>query len=123
VRKSFLVPVRRLDGVIDGEAPRAKILIKVDTEVFDHRVIQGMGRLLDHDQVAISTEIVDDWLRKAGSSARDLFDDLVGRGFQALLPSTRFHGLRETLYLEPILQVSDYSKQYDLVFAKPGMVS
>jgi FkbM family methyltransferase len=123
VKKSFLVPVHRLDGVLDGEVPRGKILIKVDTEGFDHRVIQGMGRLLDHDQVAISTEIVDDWLRKAGSSARDLFSDLVGRGFEALLPSIRFHGVRESLHLEPITQVPDYSKQYDLVFAKPGMLS
>jgi FkbM family methyltransferase len=123
VKKSFLVSVRRLDGILDGEALNGKTLIKVDTEGFDHRVIQGMGRLLEHDQVAIVTEVMDDWLRKAGSSARNLFDDLVGCGFQALLPTVRFHGLRETLDLKPISQVPDYSNQYDLVFAKPGMLS
>jgi FkbM family methyltransferase len=123
VADSFLVPVRRLDEVLGAGALRGKTLIKVDTEGFDHRVIQGMGSLLDHDQLAIVTEVVDGWLRKAGSSAQALFDDLLGRGFQAWVPSARFHGISEKLHLEPISQVPNRSDQYDLVFTKPGMVS
>ena len=102
VKKSFLVPVHRLDGILDGEVPRGKILIKVDTEGFDHRVIQGMGRLLDHDQVAISTRL---WTTGCGKPAHrhetcsTTWSDVDLKTF---LPSVRFHGVRESLYLEPI---------------------
>lgn len=123
VKAAFPVPIRRLKDVLGGDAPGARTLIKVDTEGFDHRVIRGMGRLLESDRLAIATEIVDDWLRKAGSSAQALFDDMVGRGFQAFLPVVGFRGITETLRLERITQVPPVSEQYDLVFAKPGMVT
>lgn len=122
VKATFAVPIRRLEDVLGEEMPRTRTLIKVDTEGFDHRVIRGMGHLLDSAQIAITTEIMDDWLRKADSSAQALFDDLAGRGFQAFLPVVGFHGLTEILRLEPIAQVPARSDQYDLVFVKPGML-
>jgi FkbM family methyltransferase len=123
VQETFEVSVSRLDEVLSPADLRGRVLLKVDTEGFDHRAIRGMGALLDYDQLAISTEIQDEWLRKAGSSAQGLFDDLVGRGFQGFLPSIRFHGIKETLGLDPIERVPDITGQYDLFFAKPGMVS
>jgi FkbM family methyltransferase len=126
VKETIEVLVRRLEDVLGAQdlSMRGRTLIKVDTEGFDHHVIRGMGKLLDHDQLAIVTEVVDDWLRRAGSSARGLFEDLRGRGFRAFLPSFRFRGgLKETLHLEPISQIPERSDQYDLVFAKPGMLS
>jgi FkbM family methyltransferase len=120
VLDTYEVAVRRLEDVMGAEGLRGRTLIKMDTEGFEHHVIRGMGRLLDHDQLVIITEVMDDWLRRAGSSTQALFDDLVGRGFRALLPSIRFQGLKETLHLEPISRVPEHS--VDLVFAKPEMV-
>jgi FkbM family methyltransferase len=121
VKTTFAVPVGRLEDIVGPAGFRTRTLIKVDTEGFDHRVIRGMGRLLEASQLAIVTEVVDEWLRKAGSSAQALFEDMAGRGFQAFTPVAGFRGFTETLQLEPISQVPDRNEQYDLVFAKPGI--
>jgi FkbM family methyltransferase len=123
VQRTFAVPIRRLEDVLGGEPPKTNTLIKVDTEGFDHRVTRGMGRLLESDRLAIVTEVMDDWLRKAGSSAHAFFEDLVGRGFRAFLPRVGFRGFTERLILEPLSQVPQKSDQYDLVFAKPGILA
>ena len=78
--------------------------------------------MLDDDHLAISTEIQDEWLRKAGHPRR-ASSTIGGRGFQGFLPSIHFRGITETLDLEPIERVLDITGQYDLFFAKPGMVS
>lgn len=123
VKETFPVPVRRLEDVLGGEPLQGRTLIKVDTEGFDHRVIRGMGRLLESPQLIIATEVVDDWLRRSGSSAKDLFDDMVGRGFEAFLPVVAFRGLKQVLSLRRITQIPEREDQYDLVFARPGIVS
>ena len=117
MKETFQVPVRRLEEMLraEGNGMRGRTLIKVDTEGFDHHVLRGLGDLIDHDELVIVTEVVDDWLRKAGSSARGLFEDLVGHGFRAFVPSIRFlGGLKETIHLEPISQVPERSDQFDL---------
>jgi FkbM family methyltransferase len=122
VKQRFTVPVQRLDDVLGPIAPGGRVLIKIDTEGFEHHVIRGMEQLLENHQVAIVTEIVNDWLQKAGSSAQALFDDLVGRGFRAYRCSTRFAGLKETLNLEQISKITDLEKSSDLLFTKSGML-
>jgi FkbM family methyltransferase len=121
VKESFPVPIKRLDDVLGGDAPRGKVLIKVDAEGFDHRVIRGMGRLLESDQLVIATEVVDDWLREAGSSGQALFDDMIDRGFRAFLPSVSTQGFTDSIHLEPLMKALP-TTAYDLVFAKPGMM-
>jgi FkbM family methyltransferase len=122
VKESFPVPIKRLDDVLGGDAPRGKMLIKVDAEGLDHKVIRGMGRLLESDQLVIATEVVDAWLQEAGSSAQALFDDMIDRGFRAFLPSVSTRGFTDRLRLEPLMKALPTTAYNDLVFAKPGMV-
>ena len=123
VKQVFSVPVRRLDELLPRELFAGRTLVKIDTEGFDHNVVRGMGALLDHERLVISAEFQDAWLRRAGSSAAALFEDLVGRGFRAYLPRLTFRGVRETLCLEPISRAPDRDGQYDLVFGKPGTLT
>jgi FkbM family methyltransferase len=122
VMERFEVPVRRLDEVLGSKGLKGRTLIKIDTEGFDHRVVRGIGKLLEHRELAILTEVMDDWLRRAGSSAQAFFDEMIDRGFEALLPSVRHRGLRESLRLEPMTRFENRGDQFDILFAKPGMV-
>ncbi|MGC8638725.1 MAG: FkbM family methyltransferase [Isosphaeraceae bacterium] len=121
VKQTFSVPIKRLDEVLGGDAPRGKMLVKVDAEGFDHKVIRGLGRLLDFDQLAIATEVVDDWLRKTGSSAQALFSEMIDHGFLAFLPSVKKQLLTERLHLEPLRRGLPAAGYHDILFAKPGI--
>lgn len=123
VIEQFEVPIRRLDRMIDRSSMTGRLLVKIDTEGYDHNVVRGMGQLLDSPNIAILTEVVDEWLKKTGSSAQRFFDDLTGRGFLAYVPTIRFSGLTETLDLAPINDISGMQHQFDLLFAKPGVVN
>jgi FkbM family methyltransferase len=124
VQETFTVPVRRLDSVLSPADLRGRVLAKIDTEGFEHQVIQGMGALLDHDRLAIFTEVQDDWLRRAGSSAQSLFDDLVGRGFRAYDPRIRFRGLvGQALDLVPLEELPARADQFDILFARPAFLA
>lgn len=122
VIEQFEVPIRRLDQIIESSALAGKLLVKIDTEGYDHNVIRGMGNLLDTPGLAILTEVVDEWLKKTGSSAQSLFDDLTGRGFLAYVPTIRFSGFNESISLQQVTDISGMQHQFDLLFAKPGLV-
>jgi FkbM family methyltransferase len=120
---AFEVGVQRLDRIVAAADLGQRTLVKIDTEGFEHQVVRGMGALLDHSGMAILTEIVDNWLRKAGSSADALFSDLLARGFKAYVPEIRFEGLRERLHLEPVDRMPVREDQFDLLFTKPGVLN
>jgi FkbM family methyltransferase len=112
------IRVARLDEILDSADLPGRLLAKVDTEGFDHRVIRGMGRLLDRRDLALWVEINDGWLRDQGSSAASLFGDLAAAGFVAHLPSTSFRGMREVLTLEQMTGPLP-RPGYDAVFMRP----
>ncbi len=123
VQSAIVVQVRRLDQLLDAASLHGRVLVKIDTEGFDHHVIKGMGSLLDHDQLCVLTEVSDSWLRKAGSSAEALFQTMMDHGFRAYVPLPRYAAVvREVLRLSPVEVLPDLGEQYDLVFAKPGVL-
>jgi len=118
-RESIRVPVTTADEMIQAGDLRGRTLIKIDTEGFEHRIIQGMPRLLRADGViGASLEVTDKWLRDAGTSAIGLFSDMVSAGYQPLLLRTgRRFGLARTLDLKPLERPLD-DFQYDVFFAR-----
>lgn len=74
------VPVRRGEDLL-GDLPHdGRVMIKIDTEGHEHRVIQGLGRAIDLPGAMLYVEVTDQWLRDSGSSAHALFEDLRARG-------------------------------------------
>jgi FkbM family methyltransferase len=92
-----------------------RVLVKIDVEGYEFKVIKGFGELLSHSNMALSVEITDVWLRETGSSAKEVFDYLARMDFGAFCFRRRRLGRvsLETLFEPP-------AQQQDVVFAKPG---
>jgi len=96
---------------------RGDVLVKIDTEGYELHVLKGMGSLLDYPQLTVVAEVTDRWLGKAGGSAREMFDYMRAKGFQAYLPRIQHRVLRKVLALERIEGPRD-EEQYDVVFQR-----
>jgi len=112
------VPVRRGDSLLRPEELRGRVLVKIDTEGFEHRVVRGLGPLLDRVDTVFTIEVTDSWLRELGSSSGALFDDFLERGYRAYRLGLRPRGLAWALGLTPLNDAPTY-KQSDVVFFRP----
>ena len=112
------VPVWRLADLLGDMPIKGRCLVKIDTEGFDHRVIKGMGPLLDRPDIAVWCEVTDEWLRRTGSSAQELFDDMERRGFGAYKSSLTFKSLTEQILDLSLLTAPLSAFQYDVLFAR-----
>jgi len=112
------VAVRRGDDVLEPDALSGRVLIKIDTEGYEQRVLDGLGALLDRDETVLCVEVTDRWLRALGSSAEAVFNGLRAKGFEAWLPGVaRARGFDWSLTLDRIDGPLP-SLQYDAVFAR-----
>lgn len=116
-RRQLPVEVRRGDELLQETDLVGRVLMKIDTEGFEERVLTGMVKLLQYPRLAISIEVTDSWLQRLGSSARELFDRLLSAGFRAFLPSVDLRSRR--LEITSISGPAD-QYQYDVFFSKEG---
>lgn len=124
VKETFSVPVERLDRVVKPESLKGNVLVKIDTEGYDCRVVRGMGKWLDYEKLVVCCEIEDEWLRRAGASAQELFDIMTKRGFHAYVPRTQFRAIVcERLELVPTSSLPKRTGQYDLLFSKAALTT
>ncbi|MBN2573103.1 MAG: FkbM family methyltransferase [Deltaproteobacteria bacterium] len=100
VAQSHVVEVHCGDDVLPVP-PGVRLLIKIDTEGYEHHVLRGMERLLARADVVLSIEVCDAWLRATGSSSAELFGWLRERGFRAWDLRYRVRRLRRVLDLRP----------------------
>jgi FkbM family methyltransferase len=127
--RSHLVSVRRLDDLITDLDPAEPVLVKIDTEGHEYRVLKGMERLLAHPKLVVVCEVTDEWLRRDGASAAAIFALMAEHGYRPFLPSTHFPGpfasyRSRYLKLAPIEgPPTDGRFQYDVVFARSSFVS
>ncbi len=120
-RSRIAVRAERAESIIDVSELRGRVLIKIDTEGFEHKVVRGLGRLLERQDVGLCIEVTDRWLREAGSSASQLFDELRSMGYSAFRHSARRSGVGWRLELIP-LEKPDSLSQYDAFFARPASI-
>ena len=119
---SLRAPVRKADDFLNDIPADKRTLVKIDTEGFEHRVVRGMSRFLQRDNIGISVEVTDAWLRQTGSSAAELFEGIRTFGFDAYRPAVRRRRLSGlSLTLQRVTSPFELD-QYDLFFAKPGFL-
>ena len=112
------VDVVRMDQLVDQMKWQGPTIVKIDTEGYEHKVIMGMGELLDYEQLVVICEITDKWLQQAGTSAVELFDDMAFHGFKFFLPRVRFKSFfTEEVTMRQIDEPLD-EFQYDVLFAR-----
>lgn len=117
--KDVSVSIETLDDVLGMEALKGPILVKIDTEGFEHNVIKGMRKILDDSNVSVVCEVTDSWLRKTGSSAQLLFDDMKGFGFSAYLCKfSKFSLSKKNILFREIRQPLEGRAQYDVLFTR-----
>lgn len=120
IAEQVTVPVSTLDDEIEIDHVSGPILLKIDVEGFEHLVIQGANSLLEREDVTVVCEVTDKWLKQAGSSAHQLYEDMIARGYKPFLPSIRFKSLIfESLELQSINELPN-RRQFDIVFIKKG---
>jgi FkbM family methyltransferase len=119
IAPAHTVNVRRGDDILSNTPFPGRILLKIDTEGFEQHVLHGLPTLLARNDVTLTVEVTDDWLRRAGGSAQQLFDELKSKGYTAY--QLRMRGLISRLHLIPLKDAPPLP-QFDAVFARPGVL-
>lgn len=113
------VPVHMLDNKVDPATLDGPVLVKIDVEGFEHKVIRGMPRLLEYPDLVTFCEITDQWLRDTGTSAAELFDEMQGRGFRTYLCELGYsRRLTPRLTLQLLRGPLPGRFQYDVLFTR-----
>jgi len=97
----------------------APVLLKIDVEGFEHRVVKGMRRFLSEcGQAVVSMEVSPAWLVHAGSSKEELFAEMSELGYEVYVPrlAWRYGMFRPAIKLSP--GVPDGVEQVDVLFKK-----
>jgi len=121
--QSVQVQVARGDDVFAQMELKGRVLVKVDTEGFEHHVLRGLdATLAKYPRLAVCVEVTDAWLKQTGSSAVELFKHFTERGFRPYEIKLRRRLLRRELELAPLDQPrGEY--QYDVLFMRDGYLS
>ena len=92
----------------------APLLVKIDVEGYEEKVLHGMPAIRARPDTAFLIEITDAWLRLRGGSAGALIELMAGDGFSAHhVAVARDGSLQLTETREPLPL-----KQYDLLFTR-----
>ena len=80
---------------------RPLTFVKVDVEGFEVRVLRGLRGTLSKHRPIVATEVIPDWLERAGGSVAELAESMHGAGYEGYGLRTRRKGLRHGLKLIP----------------------
>ncbi len=84
--RSIRVNTETLDSFLRRKEIRKVDAVKVDAEGAEMRIVRGMQRLLlSSEKPLLMFEILPPALQPAGSSAEEIFDDIVSYGYAAFL--------------------------------------
>ncbi len=94
----------------------ARVLVKIDTEGHEHQVLRGLKNLIALPNVAFVVEVTDEWLRQAGSSAQQLYDEMHAQGYESYAATVHYPWLRPGVRITP--QPDPAPGQHDVLFAR-----
>jgi FkbM family methyltransferase len=116
--ESVEVPVVTGDEALTPILNRStrRILVKIDTEGFEHLVLRGLENLIAWPNVAFVVEVTDEWLRQTSSSAADLYAQMHVQGYQSYGMSVHYTWFRPALRLW--VQPVPVEGQHDVLFAR-----
>ena len=115
---SAKVPVLPGDQLIDKSLLRQRVLVKIDVEGFEHRVVRGLTELMTYPDIGFVVEVTDQWLRETGSSAADLYAEFQKNDFKPYLVSLHYSWFRPVLEIRHLETPPD--GQCDILFVRPG---
>jgi len=98
VVKSIQVAVRVGDDELERVAPK---VIKIDVEGFELQVLQGLRKTLAKHKPFLITELVDDHLARAGTSADEIHEFLQEFGYTPYGIDTERSPIRHDVVLRP----------------------
>lgn len=89
------------DDVLDIR-PGGRVIIKIDVEGYECHVLRGLDRTLClHDPIVI-TEVLESTLRRAGSTAHQLFSIMRGHGYHPFAIEAQRRFLKHHLVMRPV---------------------
>lgn len=111
------VQVERGENILP-DLSESRVLIKIDVEGFEFRVLKGLEKLLSSQKIALLVEVTDDWLRELGSSASEIHCLLKSYGFRPYsIEKSRFSSYRVEEF------TSTPNHQHDVLFMKSEFLS
>lgn len=79
-----------------------RLIVKIDVEGLECNVLRGLSWSIETYRPIVFTEVMSEWLCRAGSSVDELFDVMHGYRYLGLHLSTRRRLLRQHLVLTPV---------------------
>jgi FkbM family methyltransferase len=92
VTSTVNVPVKVADAILLADE-RPIALVKIDVEGFEVRVLRGMTETLRRFKPIVATEVIAEWLERAGSGVGELIRLMEGLGYRGFGLTTRRRGL------------------------------
>ena len=81
--------------------PGDRVVMKIDVEGYELEVLQGLSNALSHPETAILVEVIDEYLRRAGSSAAQVVDFLAAKGYEPYRFELQSHRWAKELVVRP----------------------
>ena len=111
-----VVPLRRVDDVLEGQLPEGNVLVKLDIEGAEMMALSGMPNLIRRPRTTFIMEMCDRWLRENGGSAEGIFGIMSDAGYRAFLPY--FPPLSSKLQMRLLDALPPQEKPYDVLFQR-----
>jgi FkbM family methyltransferase len=100
VTSSVNVPVQTGDQALPDDN-RPLVFVKIDVEGFEVRALRGLRETLRQHRPIVATELIAEWLERAGSSVAELVDLMLGLDYEGFGLGTQRRFLRHQLRLTP----------------------
>jgi FkbM family methyltransferase len=114
--RMFTATIRPGDAVTDEVG--APVLVKIDVEGFECKVVDGLQRSLKAHRPIVITEVMPDHLARAGETAATLFERMLSHGYEPRRLFARRDSLRSALELRPV--TPDQISYCDVVWFDPA---
>jgi FkbM family methyltransferase len=120
VSATYTVDVVRGDDDLPADL-KAPVTMKVDIEGFECRALRGLSGTLAKYRPAVVTEVHGEYLQRAGATVKELFELMLGQGYQAYDVSLRRKWGSPKLSLKSI-DKHDESMDTNVAWVAPGTV-
>jgi FkbM family methyltransferase len=112
--------VIRGDDILDIAAGSA-VVIKIDVEGYETRVLRGLEQTLQSYKPAVITEVLTETLARAGSTPKELFSLMTSHGYRSFAIGLMRRGFRQHLVLREIA-LEDVGETQDVLWLHPESV-
>lgn len=118
VDKSFEIETARLDDYIELIPEGRRVLLKIDTEGYDFRVIRGSNNLLTRQAIIVVAEVYDEFLKELGESWNEMYGFMKELGYEAFMLHLKGLRLRHNLDLVPVSSSKPPKKGSNVLFIR-----